>query len=245
MQKEIDNLRKKANKYEIEEQRILSEYKQLEANGGVFWLRDKLRELQEVRKKRDGIYKLIENNKKKWIEEVELKKEETLKSLDKTIDNIPSKDITELSKIAKKYKTFQEFKWLIRWSSTQYGEYLPKVRKYTQPTAKNLGDIEWLDPNGYITVYRWLDVKNVGNKWIKKWDFVTTDYDDALAYTDSPSKVVSLRTKIKNFIAEYPDEVDIKDTKNPISYELIYNPDWEFVKVTDTKLRKIREEANK
>jgi hypothetical protein len=169
--------------------------------------------------------------------------DDKIKKIDANIDALPQKEIDAISNEAKNSSTLDEFLGKMRGSSTQYGEYKPKLRSYLRPESVNVGEIKGLNPDTTITVYRGLDTKNVGNKRIKKGDFVTTDYSDALAYTDSPSKVVSIQTKLKNLVAEYPDEVDITNPKNPVSYELIYNPDGKFYKVTDTYLTDLWKKA--
>ena len=72
---------------------------------------------------------------------------------------------------------------------------------------------------------------------------MTTDFNDALSYTDSPSKVISKKIKLKDLISEYPDEIDVSNPKNPISYELIYDPKHDKVKITSSKISEIWNES--
>jgi hypothetical protein len=167
-----------------------------------------------------------------------------LKELDRSIDSFSEPQKATLLSEAKKHDTLDRFLSKMRGSSTQYGEYSPKLRNYVKPQSVFVGDIKGLDPESTITVYRGIDSKSVSGKGIKNGDFVTTDYNDALAYTDSPSKVVSIKTKLKNLVTEYPDEVDISNPKNPVSYELLYKPDRKMNKVTDTQLTDIWNEAH-
>jgi len=188
----------------------------------------------------------IDDNQAIWVEiknKEALKKQrvsdELIKKKDKTVDLLSNKDIATINEIAKNSDNLDDFLGKMRGSASQYGAYTPKLRQYVRPESVFVGDIKGLDPKTTITVYRGLDVKSVGNKKINKGDFVTTDYQDALQYTDSQSKVVSLRTKLKNLVAEYPDEVDITNPKNPVSYELLYIPDGKIKKVTNTLLSDI------
>ena len=220
---------------------------------------------QDLRKESDSLKKLYQETKevqyiRQWrkkqaeIEKITdevSKKEDLLKdSLQKdydlilrqwnpNIDKLSEVDVSFLQKIAKETESFDEFKWLIRWSATQYWKYRPELRKYLTPEAKRLSDIKGINPDEYITVYRWVDLPKP--KAIKEWDFVTMDFDDALWYTDSPSKVVTKRIKAKDLVTEYPEEIDVNDL---MSYELIYKKR-DFINITNTKLKEIFKQANK
>ena len=187
--------------------------------------------------------KLISSENK--LKEIAQQKADTkIRQLDPNIDKLSEADKNILINEIKKHSTLDEFTSKMRGSATQYGDYSPKLRKFVRPESVVMGDIKGLNPETVITVYRGIDAKSVGGKSIRNGDFVTTDYNDALAYTDSPSKVVSLRTKLKNLVAEYPDEVDISNPLKPVSYELLYNRGGDFIKITDSKLIELWNKAN-
>lgn len=187
--------------------------------------------------------KLISSENK--LKEITQQKADTkIRQLDPNIDKLSEADKNILINEIKKHSTLDEFTSKMRGSATQYGDYSPKLRKFVRPESVVMGDIKGLNPETVITVYRGIDAKSVSGKSIRNGDFVTTDYNDALAYTDSPSKVVSLRTKLKNLVAEYPDEVDISNPLKPVSYELLYNRGGDFVKITDSKLIELWNKAN-
>jgi hypothetical protein len=166
-----------------------------------------------------------------------------LRKTNPSIDALDSSDESFLMNEANKHDSLDEFIGKMRGSATQYGEYSPKLRKYVKPESVVVGEMPGLDPNATITVYRGIDMDNIGGKKINVGDFVTTDYQDALQYTDSPSKVVSKQVKLKDLVAEYPEEVYLDDPSNPVSYELLYNPGGKIKKITDSKLQEIWERA--
>ena len=153
------------------------------------------------------------------------------------IAGLKKADAELLKKTANQYRTFDEFFGAMRGSATQYGEYNPRLRKFVLPETKRVSEIEGVDPNATITVYRGIDdVEGKVKRKINKGDFVTTDFNDALSYTGSPSDVVRMYGKVKHLLSEYPDEFDV-DTMT--SYELIYNPTNDYIKITDEQLQEV------
>lgn len=194
----------------------------------------------------------VENYQYEMIKESELqdniqqrKLDEKIRKSDISVDKLSEKDIDFLSNEAKKVGNLKEFISKVRGSATQYGEYAPKLRKYVRPNSVFVGDIKGLNPNTKITVYRGIDSKSITGKQIRNGDFVTTDFNDALSYTDSPSKVVSKEVRLKDLIEEYPEDIDITNPLKPVSYELIYNSTGKMNKITDSKLTDIWNKANK
>jgi len=162
--------------------------------------------------------------------------DEALKKLDSSIDQLTEADNSFLIKEAKKSNTLDEYLQKIRGSSTQYGEYNPRLRKYVRPEAKRLHEITNLKPDDKITVYRGID-NSKGTK-INDGDFVTTDYNDAAQYIGPNGRVVSMKVRAKNLINEYPDE----KVDNNTFYELIYQSKPE-VKITESQLTDIWNKA--
>jgi len=165
-------------------------------------------------------------------------------------EKIPKPDEKFLAKFAE-WKTLDEFMWFVRGSSTQYWGYEPRLRRYLRPESKRLNELVPKDPNTrMITIYRWIDKSENPRikSEIKWWDFVTTSYDDALSYADSPANVVSKRVPISTLVTEFPEEF-IKNNKwksigEIVDYELIWKPyDHPFIKVTDNQLKQIYEQA--
>lgn len=116
-------------------------------------------------------------------------------------------ELESLAKEAQKYKSAEEFIAKVRGSATQYGDYNPELRLAgASPNAKRLTDLG-IDPNKKITIYRGIDdVTGKLTKKINDGDFVTTNYDSALAYTGNPKNVVSMNVKAKDLFSEDADE---------------------------------------
>lgn len=150
------------------------------------------------------------------------------------VDVLDARATTLLQNEAKG-KTLDEFIGLVRGSATQYGSYKPQMRRFVAPTAKRLSEIEGIDPNQIVTIYRGIDDQTGRvSVRINPGDFVTTSYDEALAYTNSPGKVAKLRVRARTLIEEYPDELDVETFMDSVS-EFIYQPK-DIVKITDTQL---------
>lgn len=207
--------------------------------------RENFQEFQRIQKEISEINDQLIKRKEQGQIAKEIEYAKKLKEIDSDVDKMSQDDLSKLFEEAKNHKDFESFIGLVRGSATQYGEYKPHMRKFLFPESTRVSNIDGLDPNTEITVYRGLDVENMAGKRISNGDFVTTDYDDALAYTNSPRKVLSKNVKLKDLIAEYPDEVDTSDPNNIVSYELIYNKNGDFIKITDAKIREIWNRAHK
>lgn len=204
----------------------------------------KLREWRKLQNEIDEIERIAQENTDNLRADLQKKKDMDLRKSDPAVDNLTEENLSELRDIAKGHKTVRSFIDQIRGSASQYGAYSPQLRKYVRPESVILGDMEGLNPDTTITIYRGIATKSISGKKISTGDFVTTDFNDALQYTDSPDKVLSKEVKLKDLIEEYPEEVDISDPENPVSYELIYSPNAKIYKVTDTLLTEIWNEAH-
>lgn len=220
-----------------------------------FWkdFKNKIWEMiEEIAEKIWAKLNLISDKQGIWVEKTAL-----LKGSDDLIEEandiitLPVKENKFLTNFAK-WKTFDEFISSIRWSSTQYWQYEPRLRTFLRPWAKRLWDLLPNDRRKFITVYRWIDKsENPRIKTqIRSWDFVTTSYDDALWYADSPLNVASIDVPLSKLITEYPEDF-LKNNKGKSydkieDYELIYKPVIEdFYGITDKQLKQIYEQAQK
>lgn len=113
----------------------------------------------------------------------------------------------ELMEEARKYKTVEEFIAKMHGSATQYGDYLPYLRLGgSNPDSKRLSELG-IDPEQIVTIYRGIDDRTGKVKLqINDGDFVTTDYESALAYASGKDMVVSKDVKAKDLFAEDTDE---------------------------------------
>lgn len=251
------NLLEEAKKYKsAEELKTYQTSQELYKDEAFQQLRRQADELKEqAQTKKDGT--VIEwrklNNQIKDIEEAVRQNQEVfrkaairqrdldLRVKDPTIDKLTTKETDELIKVAKEYQDFEEFASLMRGSATQYGEYRPSLRKFVAPTSKRVSEIEGVDPNQFVTIYRGID-KGGRNLKINKGDFVTTNFDEAAAYTDNPANVAQMRVKVSDLIEEYPNDFDV-DTFAEYGSEFIYQPG-KIIKITDTQLEDIWKQAN-
>ena len=205
-----------------------------------------------VREWRDAYSKIqeIENraiqNKKDATMQASRKRDIELRAKDQSVDKTTDLDATYLLGEAKKHDTLDGFMSHMRGSATQYGGYTPKARKFVQPTAKRVSDFEGIRPNQKVTIYRGIDTsEGKARMKINSGDFVTTDFDSALAYTDSPSKVTSMEVPAKDLIEEFPDEFNTAEPFG-VGSEFIYSKSTKpMVKITDTKLIDIFNKAKK
>jgi len=106
---------------------------------------------------------------------------------------------------ALKYKSADEFVNHYNGSATQYGDYNPEMRVGGIANGKRLNEVG-INPNKEVTIYRGIDdLSGKVKRQINDGDFVTADYDSALAYTGSPKDVVSMKVKAKNLITDDPE----------------------------------------
>jgi len=166
-----------------------------------------------------------------------------LYELGKSAEDVPE----VLFKEAQKFDNPDEFIDKVRGSATQYGEYTPEIRLGgSYPDQKRLDELG-VDPEEFVTIYRGIDdfENKITDKKINNGDFVTTDFDSALSYTDSPDNVVSKEVLAKDLILE-SDERDFLEEPFFIGSEYIYseskNPIMTF---SDEGLRSIWENARK
>lgn len=146
---------------------------------------------------------------------------------------------------ARKFDSAQEFIGNVRGSATQYGEYHPELRVGgSHPNAMRLDKLG-VDPDSEVTIYRGIDDRtgSVARK-INNGDFVTADYDSALAYTGDPKDVVSMTVKAGDLFAEDADE--FREYGFYEGAEFIYSNDYEAApQLTDEQLTAIYDAAQK
>lgn len=133
---------------------------------------------------------------------------------------LTSEGMTPLTKEAQKYKTPEEFISRVRGSSTQYGDYVPEIRTAGMQGYENVTNLG-IKPDEMVTIYRGIDdVTGKLPRKINDGDFVTTDFDSALAYTGSPKDVVSMEVSAKHLYSDNP--VDFKDDPFYTGSEYVY-----------------------
>lgn len=155
-----------------------------------------------------------------------------------------SPELKPLYEEAKKYKSAEEFYKKYIGSSTQYGEYSPELRLGGTEGGVKITDLG-IDPDKTITIYRGIDdTTGKIKKSINDGDFVTTDYDSALAYASGKENVVSKKVKAKDLILE--DEADFfKEEPFFTGAEYIYTTKYDAPKpLTKSQLTDIWKEAN-
>lgn len=141
---------------------------------------------------------------------------------------------------AKKYKNAEEFVKKIQGSATQYGDYIPKLRKYGMGDYKNITELG-VPPDKMVTIYRGID-DTTGKipKKINDGDFVTTDYDSAWSYAGD-NKVASMEVPAKTL---YTDAID--DFKGEPFYtgsEYVYTKE-KVTPMSESQLTDIWNKAN-
>lgn len=161
--------------------------------------------------------------------------------------NIP-KNLTPLAQEAKEMKaagkTVKDFVSAVRsGSATQYGKYFPEARLAGLEGYENITKLG-IDPNQTVTIYRGIDdlTGKVPIK-INDGDFVTTDFDSALAYTGSPDKVAQMKVKAKDLFVSEPR--DFKEDPFYIGSEYIYSSKANKSKLpSEEELRDLWNQAN-
>lgn len=162
----------------------------------------------------------------------------------KTTSKVSPPELKPLYEEAKKYKSAEEFYKKYIGSSTQYGEYSPELRLGGTEGGVKITDLG-IDPDKTITIYRGIDdTTGKIKKSINDGDFVTTDYDSALAYASGKENVVSKKVKAKDLILE--DEADFfKEEPFFTGAEYIYTTKYDAPKpLTKSQLTDIWKEAN-
>lgn len=149
---------------------------------------------------------------------------------------------TELFEEAKKYPTAEEFVSKMQGNATQYGDYIPNARLAGLDGYENITKLG-VKPDTTITIYRGIDdIKGNLPRKINDGDFVTTDFDSALAYAGKKENVVSMKVKAKHLYASEPK--DFKAEPFYVGSEYVYttkggNP------LTKSQLTDIWKKANK
>lgn len=155
-----------------------------------------------------------------------------------------SPELKPLYEEAKKYKSAEEFYKKYIGSSTQYGEYNPELRLGGTEGGVKITDLG-IDPDKTVTIYRGIDdTTGKIKKSINDGDFVTTDYESALAYASGKENVVSKKVKAKDLILE--DEADFfKEEPFFTGAEYIYTTKYDAPKpLTKSQLTDIWNQAN-
>jgi len=154
----------------------------------------------------------------------------------------PKKVSESLIEQAKKYDTAEDFIQKVVGSASQYGDYNTSMRKYAVDPESNLSNLG-IDPEKTITIYRGIDdTSKKIKREIKDGDFVTVDFDSALAYTGSVEDVVSIDVPAKFLYSE--DKEGFSDDPFYLGSEYVYfkgKPEFK----TDDQLRTIWEQAQK
>lgn len=161
------------------------------------------------------------------------------------IKNPLAKDpLDSLKQEARGYKSVDEFINNYNGSATQYGEYNPQFRVGGIKGAKRLNEVG-IDPNEEVTIYRGIDdLTGKVKRQINDGDFVTADYESALAYTGSPKDVVSMKVKAKDLMTDDPDNF----SSDPFytGSEYIYSSKYDAPKPLDRQqLTDLYDQANK
>jgi len=142
-------------------------------------------------------------------------------------------------------RTLDEFVSKVNGGATQYGEHNPSLRKYGTPESARISDLG-INPEKEITIYRGIDdLSGKARRTIIDGDFVTTDFESALSYTDVPKNVVSKRVKAKDLIKQFASDFDPKDpffTGADFIYSNSKNP---LIKLSKSQLTDFYAQATK
>ena len=151
--------------------------------------------------------------------------------------NDPLSNEARLAQEAKKYDSPQEFIQRVRGGSTQYRDYTPDIRTGGIDGYENITKLG-IKPEETVTIYRGIDdLSGKVPRKINEGDFVTTDFDSALAYTGNPKDVVSMEVPAKSLYVSEPR--DFKDEPFYTGAEYVYSKAKQQKQLTDSQLTDI------